>query len=133
MTTGELDTGGMTGRDMIAVSKDKVVSLRYRMFNGRGELLEDSMEGAPISYLHGSDGIQPILQVQLEGLVAGSRRSVALAKDTGLTDDDFSFDVIVDEVREALPEELLLGYPVLPPAAACGEDCGCYGGEYLTM
>ena len=116
----------MTDKEMITVSKNRVVSLRYKMFNGRGELLENSMEGSPISYLHGTNGIQSILQEQLEGLSAGARKSVLLAKDSGLTDDDFSFDVIIDEVRDALPEELLLGYPVLPPAAACGDDCGCY-------
>jgi FKBP-type peptidyl-prolyl cis-trans isomerase SlyD len=131
MNGGEMNPGEMAPEKMdsgsaITILKDRVVSLRYIMFNGRGEVLENSMEGAPISYLHGSDGIQLILQAQLEGLVTGSRKSVVLAKDAGLTDDDFSFEVIIDEVREALPEELLLGYPTLSPAPACGEDCRCY-------
>ncbi|MDR3715043.1 MAG: hypothetical protein P4L51_19690 [Puia sp.] len=111
---------------MIPVSSNTVVSLRYIMFNGRGEVLENTMKGAPVSYLHGSGGIQPLLQAQLEGLFVGARKSVSLARDSGLTDDDYSFEVIIDEVRGALPEELLLGYPILPPAPACGEDCGCY-------
>ncbi len=125
MTDGSMNDEGMNDEGLITISKDRVVSLRYIMFNGRGEVLENSMEGSPISYLQGSNGIQLLLQRQLEGLTTGSRKSIVLAKDTGLTDDDFSFEVIIDEVREALPEELLLGYPVLPPAA-CGEDCGCY-------
>ncbi|MEO5999524.1 MAG: hypothetical protein ABIN89_22205 [Chitinophagaceae bacterium] len=97
------------------------------MKNGRGEVLENSMNASPTVYLHGSDGIQPYLQNQLEGLVAGDRRNIYLWKSSGLTDVDYTFEVIIKGVREALPEEVILGYPVQAMVGKCQEDCACYG------
>ena len=94
--------------------------------NGKGVVLEDIMHTAPVNYLHGSGGIQPLLQVQLEGLKAGDKKMVYLLKESGLTDDDFSFEVIIDSIRGALPEEVLLGYPVKIDTERCERDCGCY-------
>src|SRR5689334_19498894 len=111
---------------MICIAKDTVVAMRYIMRNSRGMVLEDTMLAAPVNYLHGSGGIQPLLQVQLEGLKAGDKKMVYLLKESGLTDDDFSFEVIIDSVRNALPKEVLLGYPVKTDVVRCGVDCGCY-------
>src|SRR5258706_3023416 len=94
------------------IAKNSVASIRYIMKNDLGEILENTMDYDPVSYLHGSPGIQSLLQAQLEGLKAGDKKIVHLTKASGLADDDFIFEVIVDEVRAALKEEILLGYPV---------------------
>jgi len=112
---------------MMNIAKDTVVAMRYIMRNSTGIVLEDTMHAAPVNYLHGSGGIQPLLQVQLEGLKAGDQKMVYLLKENGLADDDFSFEVIIDSVRVALPEEVLLGYPVKIDMGKCGKDCNCYG------
>ena len=111
---------------MIPVKNNSVVALRYIMKNSRGEVLENSMNASPTVYLHGSTGIQLYLQNQLAGLVAGDRRKVYLGKSSGLSDDDYSFEVIIDGVRDALPEEVMLGYPVQVMVEKCEEDCECY-------
>ena len=112
---------------MMQVITNSVVAFRYIMKNGRGEVLENSLETLPTLYLHGSQGIQPYLQNQLEGLSPGDRKNIFLWKSSGLTDDAFSFEVIIDGVRDASPEEIILGYPVQVMAEKCGEDCACYG------
>ena len=67
-----------------------------------------------------------ILQQQLEGLQKGERAMVYLPAANSKLADDFSFDVVVDDVREALKEELLLGYPVQHATQHCPDDCICY-------
>ena len=108
------------------ISKNTVVSIRYMMKNKKEEMLENTMNDLPVSYLHGSSDIQPLLQTQLEGLKAGDKKAIYLLAESGLTSEDFIFEVIVDEVREALEEELLLGYPVKLNVLTCEVDCECY-------
>jgi FKBP-type peptidyl-prolyl cis-trans isomerase 2 len=112
---------------MRQVTLNSVVAFRYIMKNDRGEVLENSMNGLPTLYLHGSGGILSCLQSQMEGLVAGNRTVVFLEKSSGLTDADYTFEIIIDAVRNALPEEILLGYPVQVLVEKCEEDCECYG------
>lgn len=111
---------------MITVENNRVVSLRYIMKNSEGEMLENTMNHNPVSYLHGSAEILPLLQTQLEGLKAGDKKIIYLASEPGLTSEEFSFEVILDEVRMALAEELILGYPVKSAIQKCEEDCACY-------
>ncbi|MEP6749039.1 MAG: hypothetical protein ABJB86_15005 [Bacteroidota bacterium] len=111
---------------MIAIAKDCVVSIRYIMKNDREEVLENTMMKQPVSYLHGASGILTLLQTQLEGLKMGDKKTVRLKAASGLTGEDFIFDVIIDQVRAAKKEELMLGYPVQAEVQACEEDCDCY-------
>ena len=108
------------------IAKNSVVSIRYIMKNSKEEVLENTMNGLPVSYLHGSPGIQPLLQAQLEGLKAGDKKVMYLTAASGLTNEDFIFEVIIDDVRVALKEEVLLGYPVLLDIPKCEADCECY-------
>jgi hypothetical protein len=112
--------------EKLCVDKNMVIVLRYVMRNGNGDVLENTMQSAPVNYLHGSTGIPALLQIQLEGLKAGDRRRVYLFKESNKVDDDFEFDVIIDEVREALPEEIILGYPLQITTVTCDNDCNCY-------
>ncbi len=111
---------------MIQITKNTVVSIRYVMKNSMEEVLENTMNTDPVNYLHGSTGILPLLQAQLEGLKAGDKKVVYLPAASGLTNDDFIFDVIIDNVRGALDEEILLGYPVKINVSTCEADCDCY-------
>ena len=107
------------------IVKNSVVSIRYIMKNSRKEILENTMKSDPVSYLHGSTGILPLLQEQLDGLKTGDRKVVCLSAVSGLTDEDFIFEVIVDEIRAASNEEILLGYPVQLKVPKCEADCDC--------
>jgi hypothetical protein len=111
---------------MITITKDCVVALRYIMKNSKGDVLENTMNNTPVCYLQGASGIHPLLQMQLEGLKAGDQKSVYLAQEAASTNDDFSFEVIIDDVRAAFPEEVRLGYPVSQNSNPCEPDCMCY-------
>ncbi|RYG05920.1 MAG: hypothetical protein EOO02_02285 [Chitinophagaceae bacterium] len=110
----------------MTIGKDHVVSIRYVMKDSKGSVLEDTLQAKPVSYLHGSAGILTLLQEQLTGLKAGDKKTVCLDAKSGHTTEDFVFEVIIDDVRVALKEEILLGYPVQPAADACDSDCECY-------
>ncbi|MEP6681962.1 MAG: hypothetical protein ABJA35_01835 [Parafilimonas sp.] len=111
---------------VFCVDANMVVALRYIMRNGKGEVLEDTMQSTPANYLHGSNEILPLLQEQLKGLKTGNKKQVFLSKQNSEADDDFIFDVVIDDVREALAEEIILGYPVQITTAVCNDDCFCY-------
>jgi hypothetical protein len=113
----------------LCITEDMVVALRYIMRNGKGEVLENTMQTLPVNYLHGTAGILPMLQQQLKGLKTGDKKKVFLFKEGSDADDDFEFDVIIDDVRTALPEEIELGYPVQITTEICKDDCNCYEGS----
>jgi FKBP-type peptidyl-prolyl cis-trans isomerase SlyD len=111
---------------MTGIGKGCVVSMRYIMKDSKGLTLENTMTGQPVTYLHGAAAILPLLQQQLEGLRTGDKRTVYLKAAAGLTTEDFIFEVIIDQVRAALKEEILLGYPVQTDVQPCEADCDCY-------
>jgi FKBP-type peptidyl-prolyl cis-trans isomerase 2 len=96
------------------------------MRNSKGEVLEDKMNSSPVHYLQGGKTILPVIQQQMEGLRAGDQKRVVLRKAESESDDDYMFDVEIDEVREATREEIILGYALETPVEACGDDCSCH-------
>ena len=66
-----------------------LVSLKVRLFDAQGELLEDSGE-RPLVYLHGGDDIFPRIEAALEGQQTGYRTSVHLEPEEAFGDDDAS-------------------------------------------
>jgi hypothetical protein len=111
---------------MIRAEKNTVVTIRYIMRNSRGEVLENTLSGPSASYLQGGAAILESLQMQLEGLQAGERKQVCLSKENGNQEDDFNFDVLVEKIRKALPQEIALGYPLTGTAMDCGPGCACF-------
>ena len=111
------------------VGLNTVVGIRYRMLNGKGEVLEDILEGSPATYLHGPGNILPALEARLEGMVTGEDKQIIVSGDTGFegTDDSFSFEVVIDSVRPATEEEISLGRPKEEgeDEEDCGPDCIC--------
>ncbi len=107
------------------IHNDTVVAFRYIMQNAKGDVLENTMQSAPVNYLHGATSILVLLQKQMEGLKAGDKKEVYLWKENG-ADDDFVFTVIIDDVRDALSEEKQLGYPIHITENTCNDDCFCY-------
>lgn len=87
-----------------------IVTIRYSMKNSRGELLEDRT----VTYLHGSASISPALQKQLQNLDTGDKKQLHLYKGEEDADDDFTFDITVEAIREATRAELEHGAPLIP-------------------
>lgn len=88
------------------IGKDSIVTLNYTMKNGRGEILDNRRT----TYLHGSTAISPLLQAQLEGLEAGQTKRAVLMKGEEDADDDFTFDIVIESVRQAMQIHLLSGF-----------------------
>ena len=109
----------------MTVKKNMIVFFHYTMRNSRSVVLENNMDGFPKCYLHGSSAIQPLLQAQFEGLKVGETKTISLKRDGGIVADDYTFNVIIDDLRLATEEELLLGYPVVIDDSICGPDCIC--------
>jgi len=99
------------------IKKDSVVSLRYVMKNSTGDVIEDTMERSPIQYLHGAGKIIPALENAIEGMQAGEKRIFSIS-DPGLSE-NLHFNLIIDEIRDATPEEIQNGKP------SCGPGCCC--------
>ena len=102
------------------VKKDTIVSLRYVMKGNNGEIIEDTMNGKAVEYLHGGGNILPSLESVLEGLPVGTQKSFTVL-DEQLTD-PLHFDVVIDEIREATTEEIKSGKS---GKEECGPGCCC--------
>ncbi len=57
---------------------DHVVSLHYTLTNDQGETLDSSVDGEPLSYLHGAMGIIPGLEQKLVGKAVGDQFEVVV-------------------------------------------------------
>ncbi len=109
------------------ITRNTIVKIRYVMSTCKGDILENIMEAAPISYLHGAGNILPALEAGLDGLSAGDTKTILLSRENGFPglNDDFYIDVIVDDVRMATEEDITRTSPVNTLDNDCGENCCC--------
>src|SRR5438477_8881544 len=106
------------------VADKTIVSLRYLIKNKKGEELDNIMNDSPIEYLHGAGKILPQLELRLEGMKAGEKKSFSFS-DENNSNEEFYFDVIIDEVRMATERELQIGKPIEKNNDECGPGCCC--------
>ena len=105
-----------------------VVSIRFKMTNSKGEVLENTLEGPPIHYIHGKGNILPALEAELNGLKKGDFKTIHISKEKGYdeTDDEFIVEVIIDEIRQATEQELKEGLlQFTQPTIDCNGGCQC--------
>ena len=88
------------------------------MKNNEGEEIENTMAGSPIHYVHGAGKIVPQLEALLTGLKAGDKKSLTVD-----LPETFHFEIEIDEIRIATPEEIEAGSPFV--RSNCGPDCDC--------
>ena len=112
--------------ESVTIASQSMVSISFRMFDETGLLLEERTDSDPVTYLQGSQSILPVLQEQLSGLKAGDSKRVCLPAMEELGGKGFFFDVFICAVREALPVEIELGYPLPTGTEDCGSDCNCH-------
>lgn len=65
----------------MAVSKNKVVNIHYRLSEAGGPELEANTDGIPLAYLHGHGNILPALEKALEGAEEGAQLQATLSPD----------------------------------------------------
>lgn len=69
------------------IEKDTVVTMRLRVADDKGQLIQDSKE--PVSYLHGGHGnTLPAIEQALEGKSAGEQVNLVLAPQDGFGEID---------------------------------------------
>ena len=55
------------------ITKHSAVTIHYRLTDQDGQLIESSFEAEPMVYLHGTEGLIPGLETELEGKVTGDK------------------------------------------------------------
>lgn len=106
----------MTTPDDLQITAGKTVSIRYLLKNSKGEILENGMDGPPVTYLHGSGTILPSLEAAVGGLKAGDAKTILVSN--GQEKDDFTIEVIIDRVHDA-------NGAIKSNQGDCGPDCIC--------
>ncbi|NRD73106.1 peptidylprolyl isomerase [Shewanella sp. VB17] len=65
------------------ITKHCAVSIHYRLSDEKGLVIEDSFEGEPMLYLHGTENMIPGLENELEGKVSGDKLNVTVDQEHG--------------------------------------------------
>lgn len=65
------------------IGDNSVVSIHYKLTNDGGETIDQSQEGQPLTYLHGSSNIIPGLENELTGKVAGDSFKATVTPENG--------------------------------------------------
>ena len=65
------------------ITKDKVATIDYTLKNDAGDVLDSSVGGEPLAYLHGASNIIPGLEDALEGQSAGNEIEVSVPPEQG--------------------------------------------------
>lgn len=88
------------------VTADKVVELRMKMTNDTGEVLDQTSDDEPLTYLHGHENLVPGLEAALEGHHAGDRVQVTVPPEDAYGDHDGSEPEAIP--RADLPNDIEL-------------------------
>ncbi len=77
------------------IQKDRVVSIEYELKDEKGEVIDSSIGGDPLVYMHGNQNIIPGLERELEGKKANDKLSckIAAADAYGERDEELVFAV----------------------------------------
>lgn len=67
----------------IKIADDHAVTIHYTLTNNKGEILDSSVDGEPLTYLHGAGNIIPGLENGLVGKVKGDKAMVAVQPQDG--------------------------------------------------
>ena len=72
------------------ISQNAVVSIHYTLTNDKGETLDSSSGGDPLTYLHGNGNLIPGLERQLDGKQAGDKLTAKVTAAEGYGEYDKS-------------------------------------------
>lgn len=84
------------------IAKDTVVNIDYTLTSDDGSVIDTSEGRGPLAYLHGSGGIIPGLEQELEGKETGDELKVSVAPADGYGERD-------EGLRQSVPREQFQG------------------------
>lgn len=91
------------------IAKDKVASIEYTLTDDQGQVLDSSVGGEPLAYLHGAGNIIPGLEKALEGKTVGDTFKVSIAPAEGYGEKDESLQQVVPKRMFAGVDEIEAG------------------------
>jgi FKBP-type peptidyl-prolyl cis-trans isomerase SlyD len=89
-------------------AENSVVSMHYTLTNNKGEVLDSSQGGDPLTYLHGSGNIIPGLEKALTGKQAGDKLQVTVEPAEG-------YGVHDPALVQQVPKRAFQGVPSIEP------------------
>jgi FKBP-type peptidyl-prolyl cis-trans isomerase SlyD len=89
-------------------AENSVVSMHYTLTNNKGEVLDSSAGGDPLTYLHGSGNIIPGLEKALTGKQAGDKLKVTVEPAEG-------YGVHDPALVQQVPKRAFQGVPNIEP------------------
>jgi FKBP-type peptidyl-prolyl cis-trans isomerase SlyD len=93
------------------ITKNKVATFDYELFDEQGTLLDSSAE-EPLAYIHGVGQIVPGLERALEGKAEGEAVSVVVPPDEGYGDRDEELILTVSRAQFERPTDVVVGLQV---------------------
>ncbi len=91
------------------ISKNKVVTLKYRLTDDDGDLIDESTDAEPMAYIHGVGNLIPGLEAALEGKQKGDALKVTVNPDEGFGDRNDELTRVVSRTVFDFVEELEVG------------------------
>jgi len=67
----------------MTIAENSVVTIHYTLKDDAGEVIDSSLEGEPIAYLHGHGNLVPGLERELQGKSTGDKLSVSVTPEEG--------------------------------------------------
>ena len=65
------------------IANNSVVTVQFKLSNESGQVLESSPEGRPLVYVHGAQGVLPVLGRELTGKAAGDHFDLCISPEQG--------------------------------------------------
>jgi len=90
----------------MAFEKNQVVSFNYKVQSEKGEVIDESKPGQPLSFLAGNGHVLPKVEETLNGMLLNAKKTITLEPEDayGL----FSEEFIRPAARDSFPEDLEL-------------------------
>ncbi|HQQ62422.1 MAG TPA: peptidylprolyl isomerase [Pseudomonadales bacterium] len=90
------------------IAHNSVVSMHYTLKDDQGNILDSSVNAAPLVYLHGASNIIPGLENALVGKQSGDTLDVRVAPEEG-------YGIKIDDLIQEVPREMFQGVDTIEP------------------
>lgn len=88
--------------ETLTIGTDKVVTLTYKVYNDKNQLVDSADNDSPFQYLHGHGNIVPGLEHQLQGLKVGYKGTLSVPN---------AYGEVIPELIQEVDRSLFTGLP----------------------
>ncbi len=92
----------------ILIGNNCVVSIHYKLTDDAGTVLDASLGGEPLTYLHGADNLIPGLENELTGKVVGAAFKVSVPPDE-------AYGIYEEDLVQVVPRDMFKGVDEIKP------------------